>query len=264
MFYNTTAPTPTTTAKRSLQNFDFSSLEFTKEGLAPVRKSATWLLPQLMSFLGTTIEPQWVGGKISSTKTFQVLGSRLDNSEIVFDNGRVLHKQEFGKMIKLCTHPHSSHLFSERQTSEFGSRFSVAVPLVLSALKQYQNIQYQSWDFHDPNIQSFLTPHLLSMVLETQTPPELSQDFLVNLRGSNSESYSSCTVICKDKTNPDFFALPRLAKLQLAQVWVYHPRLRHPLQLGLGYSLDTPQPELISTDVFSNINLPQHSDLPWQ
>lgn len=217
-----------------------------------------------MSFLGTTIQPQWVNNKISSQRTFQVLGSRLDHGEIVFENGRVLHKQELGSMLKLCTHPHSSHLYAERQTSEFGSRFSAAVPLVLSALKQYQDVQYSSWDFKDPAIQHFLTPALYEMVQATLEPPSIDAETLLEIRGSGDvQAYSACTAILRSKLSEEFCLLPRLAKLQLAQVWIYHPSYRHPLQLGLGYAPDTQQPPLVGEVVFSSNTFDPHK-LPWQ
>ncbi len=63
------AQNPTHTAKKSLQNFNWDFTDLTKDSLQPVRNSATWLLPQLMSFLGTTIQPQWIDHKISTQKT---------------------------------------------------------------------------------------------------------------------------------------------------------------------------------------------------
>lgn len=259
---NTVHPT-----KRSLQNFQWDFGKPTKESLASVRASATWLLPQLMSFLGTTIQPQWVDHKISSQKTFQVLGSRLDNAEIVFDNGRVLHKQEMATMLQLCTHAHSSHLFAERQTSEFGSRYSAAVPLVLSALRQYQDISYSAWDFSDPAIQHFLTPALYDMVVATAVlgSDSFSTDLLLQIRGDeDSTKYSACTGVNRSKLDADFYMLPRLAKLQLTQTWIYHPSHRHPLQLGLGYALDVLAPPLVDTNVLQKPGAYNPNLLPWQ
>jgi hypothetical protein len=255
------------TAKRSLQNFQWDFGQPTKESLSGVRTSATWLLPQLMSFLGSIIQPQWVSGKISSQKTFQALGSRLDHGEIVFDNGRVLHKQELGTMLQLCTHPHASHLFAERQTSEFGSRYSSAVPLVLSALRQYQDVPYSAWDFSDPAVRHFLTPGLYELVTSTVLlgSDSFSTDLLLQIRGDEDPTkYSACTNINRCKLDPDFYMLPRLAKLQLTQTWIYHPSHRHPLQLGLGYAPDTLMEPLVSVDVLHKPGTFNPHQLPWQ
>lgn len=254
-------------AKRSLQNFQWDFGQPTKESLTSVRASATWLLPQLMSFLGTTIQPVWVDHKISSQKTFQQLGMRLDHGEIVFDNGRVLHKQEMGTMLQLCTHPHSSHLYTERQTSEFGSRYSAAVPLVLSAVKQYQDVPYSAWDFSDPAVRHFLTPGLYEMIESTVLlgSDSFGTDLLLQIRGDEDPTkYSACTGINRCKLDPDFYMLPRLAKLQLTQTWIYHPSYRHPLQLGLGYAPDVLAPPLVDTNVLQKPGSFNPQLLPWQ
>ena len=261
------AQNPTHHAKKALQNFNWDFTELTKDSLHTVKTASTWLLPQLMSFLGTVIQPQWVDHKISSTRTFQVLGSRLDNGEIVFENGRVLHKQELGLMLKLCTYPHASHLYAERQTSEFGSRYNAAVPLVLSALRQYQDVAYNSWDYDDPNIQHFLTPQLYEMTQATRVAHNFSVDTLLAILGSGDPTkYAHCRVVNGSKLDPDFYMLPKLAKLQLTQTCIYHTTHRHKLALGLGFAPDTLAAPLVSTDVLkkSSSNSFNPQLLPWQ
>ena len=217
--------------KKDISNYDFSQFArgtLTLDSLEAFKSNSTWILPQLLALLGSRLQLVRENGLISFSKTLISLGS----GDITFDNGLQIDRLTLQGMLKVLTHQHRSHFVHGRLTSDFGLRYNSSVPLILSAMKQYRGVGYSEWDWADEKRAFFLDPDFVAiadMIGNFANP--FSKDELVEARGDvDPTTYKAVAQISK-YADLDFKKLPRLAKLMLTQVWVYHPAVRHPLAI---------------------------------
>lgn len=259
---------------------DIAQLDWNVLDLPLLQANHTWVLPQVLAFFNQAIRLERVAGKISSSATLRALHADLLDARIKFQTGRVLQSRELTNLFHYINYSPRGELLAGRQGSPDNARYAAAVPLLLSAFKEYRDVGYESWDYSDAAIGTFLD-------LDTQTIlPYLKTDYshldLVEIRetGRTVKSgarqgrktpYLACTGV-NGILDPEFKALPRLVKLMLCQMWVYHPTIRHPLAWTNLLDLDVPAPSLVDADVLDVQETrgrkakpePEPFKLPWQ
>jgi hypothetical protein len=86
-----------------------------------------------------------------------------------------------------------------------------------------------------------------------------SKEELLEIRGdSDPKLYKSVSVLSRSD-NLDFKTLPILARLMLAQMWIAHPTLRHPLAITDLSKPDTAAEPLVVIEVLD----PWSGDSAW-
>ena len=245
--------------KKDISNYDFSQFArgtLTLDSLEAFKSNSTWILPQLLALLGSRLQLVRENGLISFSKTLSSLGS----GEITYDSGLQIDRLDLQGMLRVLTHQHRSHFVYGRLTADFGLRYNSSVPLILSAMKQYRGVGYSEWNWADEKRTFFLDPDFVAiadMVGNFANP--FSKDELVEARGDvDPTTYKAVAQISKC-ADLDFKKLPRLAKLMLTQVWVYHPSVRHPLALTNLNEPDKPAESIVADSVLD----PWSGDSPW-
>jgi len=264
-------------SKRDISTYDFqqySKVNLNTDTLADFKANSTWILPQLMALLGTKLQLiRTSDGLVSFSKTLTSLGS----GEITFDSGLPLARPDLQGILRVLTHTHRSQFVHGRLTAEFGARYNGLVPLIPSAVKQYRGVGYSEWDWADAKRAYFLDPDFdnIADLIGTFDNP-FSKEELLEIRGdSDPKLYKSVSVLSR-VDNLDFKTLPVLARLMLAQMWIAHPTLRHPLAITNLYQPDIPAEPLVVLEVLDpwasdsawGVSLPnskrkETTDIPW-
>jgi hypothetical protein len=131
---------------------------------------------------------------------------------------------------------------------------------LLSAFKEYRGIKYSEWDWQDAKRKHFLDPDMLEYSNNFGQPVDWSVEELLELREegrtirtgtkAGTQKPLVTTTTLTGLSDPEFKALPRLQKLALCQVWVYHPTIRHDLMITDHMNLDQHPEPLVTDDVF--------------
>lgn len=264
--------------KQDVSYFDWARLNKTldKELLKAegIPNIISWLLPQTLAVVGNHFPVQRNdGGLISAQKTIELIIQKVRQSAILLGSGKPLDLVAVKNMFKLLRHaPRGDILGGIKQISVEGSRYSTAVPLILSAFREHRGIQYSEWDFEDEAISTFVEPNILAMAPFFNTEFGWSVEQLLEFRetgrliksGVNQGTMKSiqATTTITGVQDPGFRALPALAKTLLCQTWVYAPHLRHTLAITNLQDIDSASEPLLDTDLLSvgvstarNVNL---------
>lgn len=207
-----------------------------------------------------TLVPTW-----GFTPTLRALGSMIDAGALCFDNGNPVSKAAMQGMINVLNYSPRGDILPSvwRQSSGEGLRYSAAVPLILSAFKEYRNVRYSDWDWTDLNRKYLLdfdffelSEHFgcrmswdVEQLLEFR---EVGRTIATGVKAGQKKDIISTTTLSKID-DPDFKALPRLAKLLLCQVWVYHPTIRHKLMITDLMHLDDFSPPLVQDEPLNQL-----------
>jgi hypothetical protein len=220
-----------------------------------------WVLPQVIAGIGSS----WplvkdVNGRVSFKSTISAWGVASDRLELVLD-GETISKRGITNLLKwLCLSPRGSVLGSgAKQTAKEWIRYSAGVPLVLSAFKEYREVPYGAWDWNDP-LRSFLVDEdILAWsnhfgLVQGWTDAELldfREGSLTVKTGKTQGTVRKPTSMTQvyGVTDPAFKALPRLMKLNLCQLWCFHPTLRTRYTIGSHMDLDRQPTPLVEGDV---------------
>lgn len=252
---------------------DISQLDWNVLDLGVLKANHTWVLPQVLAFFNHVVRLQKnaTGTKISSAATLRALHADLLEFRVKFQSGRAVTARELTMLLQYANHAPRGEILSGTQTTTENARYSAAVPLLLSAFKEYRDVPYSAWDYADPAIAQFLDKDLQELI------PHMDKSFddfdLLAFRetgrtqkaGKNpgrQKSYVSCAAIT-GIDDPDFKKLPRLLKLLLCQCWVYHPTVRHPLAWTDLENLDFPADPLVDAEVLTEPAVPATYRLPW-
>lgn len=250
---------------------DISQLDWATPDLALLKANYAWVLPQVLAFFNSAVQLQRASGnnKISASATLRALHADLLDARVRFHTGRAVTAKELTGLLCYINRAPRGEIVSGTQTSTQNARYSAAVPLLLSAFKEYRDVPYSAWDYSDPAIAQFLDKDLYELI------PHLNKahDFdLLEIReigrtqkaGKNpgrQKSFVGCTAIT-GVDDPVFKKLPRLLKLLLCQCWVYHPTVRHPLAWTDLLDLDQPATPLVDPEVLIAPQ-PEIYRLPW-
>lgn len=259
------------TEKATLHNFDFS--EFAEEKpekttLADFRKKAGWLLPQLVSFFGTSLKLRKDETTGLYSPTYFIRDNlQLCTEEKILYEGAPVPVEILKGMIRILVHYPRGDILnatSQKQTKE-GIRYAANVPLILSAFKEFRNVKYSEWDWQDENMkflldeaQADLIPYIVDPKLQESLQQWTSGDLLHIREEANTRDVPLTSLYSIAVTQDmEFKRLPRLLKLMLCQVWIYHPSVRHNLGICSVQDVDTFPDPLNSSDV------PVDKDSPW-
>lgn len=253
--------------KKILANWDFSQYASThqlKQQLLDTnfKAHAAWILPQLLAYIGSKIplakgEHGW-----GFAPTLRGLGSALDAGAICHDNGVPISKLAFQGMLNVLNYSPRGDILPAnwRQSSGEGLRYAAAVPLFLSAFKEYRDIKYSEWDWQDDKRVHFLDKDMMEYSSQFYKPVEWSTEELLEFREEGRTVRSGtkagtqkpliATTTLTGLNDPDFKVLPRLLKLALCQVWVYHPTIRHKYMITNHLDLDQHPEPLVADEVF--------------
>ena len=171
------------------------------------------------------------GKKVSATKT--LASWDLEDTNLL------------GAMRLLTLSPRSRLLRGPASASE-NLRFSALVPLVLSAYKQYSNVNYSQWNWLDPQLKHFLDADTWTL------QPYIANPKLLELEGLDLAQLTSQLGVsppsCWSPRVPSLQHLPRLAKVVVLQTWVAYPTLRSPYMILDFNNLDN-QPKSLYGDL---------------
>lgn len=251
---------------------DISSLDWNTPDLVTLKANYAWVLPQVLALFNQVVRLQRAPGtdKISSQATLRALHQDLVDDRVKFSTGRTITARELTTLLVYINHAPRGEIISGTQTSTQNSRYSAAVPLLLSAFKEYRDVPYSAWDYADPAISQFLDKDLQELI------PHMNKthDFdLLEIReagrtqkaGKNpgkQKSYVGCTAITGIDDSV-FKKLPRLQKLLLCQCWVYHPTVRHSLAWTDLQNLDQSAPPLVDVEILTTPPATPTYRLPW-
>lgn len=165
----------------------------------------TWLLPQLVQYFST----------------WRILA---DGKSTVLANCKT---QQHRALWRLTRATRSTLVKGQNKHSEY----SQLVPLILLAHKRYNNRSYESWRDY-PGLEWLVEPELYAAM--TTKPPELSReellrltaDGLTTLAGRPKPAWSTHKLTGVTRGHP-LHGLPRLTVVQLCQIWLAHPSIRH-------------------------------------
>lgn len=210
-----------------------------------------WLLPQLVHHFGSW-SPRLVAGKVDPESTARYnLGSGDDK------------EQEFQLACwKLaCRLPRSK--LSPKQTAQ--PEYSSLVPLVLLGMKTYQEIEYQEWSRE--RLEAVM-PQELVAAATTPWPLKSAEEVLevrsrgLLVRSGRTEGQSrepKSTWRLSGIQDTWLGELPLYTQVQIAQIWLAHPDIRHQnMILDPSDWSQMPEP-LIKTEVVK-----KWTAMPWE
>lgn len=244
--------------KKQLFRFDFHNFsegDITKDSLRQWRKDAVWLLPQLLSFLGSECKLSRNENGLFSPSAFIQDNLELCRQDKLLYEGTPVPEAVFIGMLRILTHyPRGDILPSSwRQTQGEGLRYCAAVPLIMSAFKQYRDVKYEDWDWEDTKMKALVDAgfrDVLPFIHNTSSLRWTAEELLhireeANVKGVGPVSQLSITV------GPDmeFKKLPRLVKLLLCQVWCFNPSVYTPFIINNLDNLDEPTTPLVSSEL---------------
>lgn len=178
-----------------------------------------WFLPQLVHHFGSW-KPQMQDGLVDAVKTASYnLGSGTKE------------EQQFQLACwKLsCRVPRSK--LSPKQVAQ--PEYSSLVPLILLGLKTYQDVPYQDWSRE--KLEAVMPPELVQAATvphPEKTPEEVleaRQEGLLVRSGRTEGQYREPKSTWKLSGISDTWLgqLPYLTQVQIAQIWLAHPDVRH-------------------------------------
>lgn len=165
-------------------------------------------------------------GGYSASSVFEYLNNR---DTVDYVNGTV--KTDTIKAYIFMLHSMTTSTYLKPSQGKC-TELSCAVPLALYAFKHQYDIKYMEWDHEDP-LFARLVPKGLDWAIRAELP-KYSIDEVRELRNRvllerSSGTLKPLTAYKMEKSNdPQFDALPKLARFLLLQTWIYNPALRSP------------------------------------
>lgn len=243
--------------------------------LVPFR--ANYVLPQLMAFLGgkgiTLIRNS--EGKVSIAATLRGLNEVFESSQLRFDKGGECTPQMLAGILAFLVHPSRKNILPDgaSQVKPEWVRFGSAVPLFMSAFKEFRNLKYSEWDLKDELIHLIVSPDMLELMKfngaevgwdnETLCEyREIARTVKTGAKAGTLRHINSTTSISKVGDN-EFDSLPKFVKLALCQTWVWQPSMYTPMGIYNINDIDAKQEPLVSTEVFKKSESITSGELPW-
>jgi hypothetical protein len=221
--------------------------------------SCTTIQPQVTAFFAS-LPLARVNAKISPSETIKLWGSMAVAGTLEFQDGKPITDMKVVEgLLKYAKFPHRSYLMSAGQCTALGSRYAGNVPFVLSAQKEFNNVQYSSWDFADNWISVFLEEDQCALIPYFGKDFWLSDSERIDLRSASmriAKSKVGKTARTANQTtqfynvaDKELTSLPKLLQPMLMQTWCYGPAVRHPLAITNLLNIDAPASALVSTEV---------------
>ena len=214
-----------------------------------IRANWTWLLPQATALVAA-LPLARSSGLISPSKTVSAIKEVLP--DLTWGNGRPV--RGFTSLWRALLANPRGNIVGGVQTGT-SRRYNSGVPLILAAWKESRGVLYEAWDWADPQIAHFVDEDVLNLV---QSRDVVVDDDMLSLRetarvvktGVKAGSVRSVisTIPFGNLGSEAFRGVSRLAKYCHTQTWIYHPSVRHPLQVYLP-NLDEAPPPLVVDEV---------------
>ena len=240
----------------NLEQFAKPQEKISKEELKPFSQMSVSNIPHCLAILNEMPLKREDNGLFNFKNTRQLWQDYVSNQKLLVDGVPATPQYFIGLLKVLNRSPRGDILGSGiRQNSETGSRFSAPVPLVLSAFKQYRNIGYEEWDWQDidslDDLDWFMDRDIKQIVEYRHAQLDWSIEELLEFREQcNPQQKPLQQVTTANKIlDSGFSKLPRMVKLLLLQLWVFHPSVRHPLAITNLENFDEPSKPLVSGEV---------------
>ncbi len=243
-----------------------------KEFLASYRQPH--VLPQLMTLLGS---PNFKlirnsEGYISTINSLTEWSVAATEGRLKFLTGQILTKNALAGIFAFLRVAPRSIILPDRvkQISPEWLRFSGAVPLVLSAFKEYRNVKYSDWDFDtedeiqrigdilcDPNSMGVLEWLYSSIDIPKEdllAYREIARLYKSGAKKDTKRTLNQTYSISSIPDAPKFNALPPYVRLLLCQTWLYQPGYYNPMMIVNLEEPDDKASPLVDSEVFINTN----------
>ena len=188
----------------------------------------SWIFPQILAHFGNK-KLIFKESKVSPSLTLESWNLTLEE-EIWLEY--------------ITSSPRSNFLESSKYPS-----LSQSVPLALSAFKTYQNVSYETWDFSDPNIKTFLEPLQFELIpFRTKDLPDPE-----TLDWKNLEKKLDSWLHFGTWESNVLGSLPRLAVHIFTQTWLWHSTKLHHLAIQSLKNWDHAEKSLHQSNIFVSI-----------
>lgn len=211
---------------------------------------ASWLMPQIITMLGSMPVFKNTNGKYSGIKF------KYSNFTTPWSKGVLLVTLLSAKACYLPT-----------QYKAPTSSYAALTPLVMYSQKLVKGIPYSAWD-NDPSEVSAITHQTLADAM-TCNLPEFNRSELLELRTKGLLTKSTgvsknpiSTHYLVETGDPMFDQLPSLARIMLAQTWLAHPTVRNKYMILNPLDWDNMPNVLVDNDILLNSHVISKKDLP--
>jgi hypothetical protein len=230
--------------------------KITKDDLKIFSQMSKSNLPQALAIINQMPLERGTNGLFNFKDTRELWKRALIEGRILWEGQPIDPKWFIGLRMILNRNPRGDILGSGiRQSSEEGSRFSAPVPLILSAFKQYRNIGYEEWDYQaieGDELDWFMDKDCQQIVQYRGADLGVwSLEELLEFReraNPNQKPLYQVTTATRIE-DPKFKELPRIIKLLVLQLWVFHNSIRHPLAITSLSNFDEPATPLVDSEV---------------
>ena len=186
---------------------------------------SSWIFPQILAHFGNK-KLFFKESKVSPSLTLERW--KLDSLEKTW-------------LEYITSSPRSNFLESSKNPN-----LSQAVPLVLSAFKTYQNVDYENWDFSDPFISHFLEPlHREILPFRDHNLPD-PQTLDWNTLEAKLDGYPRFG----EWEAHTLGTMPRLAKYVYTQTWLWHHTKLHNLAIQSLKNWDHAEKSIHNSTIF--------------
>jgi hypothetical protein len=220
-----------------------------------------WVLPQIMHVLGTQLRlARDSDNKISISESAKLWKIALESGEIKYSDKKLVSMDDLLGILKFLRIPSRSAILPEGD-KQLGNRFSSAVPLFLSAFKEYRSIPYKHWNTCDSKLSSVLDLKSVELFsyLESDVGKNWTTDELIEFReiarvvktGKRSGELRSinATFAITGIKDEEFNKLPSIVKCLLCQTWVFQPYLHTELSINNLLDPDAPASSLVDIEI---------------
>lgn len=259
-----------------------------------IPKTATWVLPQLMAFISANFKLQrspQSAHRFSFKESIAQLGQLAASDQITFTNGKICPKSHFLGILRFLKHSPRGDIYPKGlgNTQTKLTRYCAAVPLVLSALKEYRNIGYNEWDWSEESayIEWFTSEDfikLLPLIREKFVAPWSAEELIAITNAANIAGEGSTAPGSQKSSNPQnqhsikkvagYDSFNELSQFNVSwlkplfcQTWIFQPHIVNKYMITRFDDLDLPA-ESIRGDldiIPAPKKLPSgsYSDAPW-
>lgn len=249
--------------------------KITKDDLKPFATMSKSNLPQALAIINQLPLKRGDNGLFQFQTQIKLWGEQLTSGRVLWEGVPLDPQFVLGLLRVLNRNPRGDILGTgTRQSSEEGSRYSAPVPLVLSAFKQFRNIGYEEWDWNGieslSDLDWFMDKDCQYIVEHRGADMSVwDPDSLLQFREQanyNQKPLHQVTTANKIQDSK-FMKLPRIIKLLLLQLWVFHSSIRHPLAITNLENFDEPAKPLVDSEIVvrpvEQLEVASDVKLPW-
>lgn len=216
------------------------------------------VIPDLITLIGKVKPVLTAEGQVDIIATLTNLANMAKEGRLKFKDGKLVSPSACRAMVEFMKVEPRSYIGMAKPSAYTveGHVYSACRPLVMSAWKLYHNIPYSQYNYSSPNMIHIVGPEMLELLRYLGTETEWSNEKLIDIRNqvvlSSQYGQAHNCVDAKNYSDDDEFnKLPRLVKLALLQLWVFHPSLYQSYAIMNLDNPDLPPEVLIQGEVFN-------------